>query len=152
MSEGAVEAGRAERIAEHRVKEGFRPKIEAGDVELKYEGNTLWVMLSEKDAAYYRVMCFGIWPTESEAERMAAYRAASEVGKGTKGVKIFLDDDNVTASVDMLVPDVESLLKVLVRGIELCGAGVARFGNAVQRIMEDADRDGAGEETDPEKL
>jgi len=150
VSEAAVEAGRAERIAEHLVKEGFRPKIEDGDVGFKYEGNSLWVMLSEKDATYYRVMCFGIWPIETDAGRLAAYRAASEVGKGTKGVKIFLDDDNVTTSVDMLAPDVESLLKVLVRGIELCGAGVARFVNAVQRILEDAERDGTGEETAPE--
>jgi len=139
VSEAAVEAGRAERIAEHLVKEGFRPKIEDGDVGLKYEGSTLWVMLSEKDAVYYRVMCFGLWPLETEAEQRAAYQAASEVGKETKGVKLFLDKDNVTASVDLLAPDLESLLKVLVRGIELCGAGVARFGNALQRILEEAE-------------
>ena len=141
MTSEVTDVSRAERIARFLTDEGFRPAIDDGDVSFKYQGRRLFVAIDEKDEDYYRVMKLDFWPIESGAERRAARWAASEAGRKTKGVKIFLHEDDVSASVDLLVPDVDSLLKVLLRAVELCAVGAERFGELVGQFPDEEEAD-----------
>lgn len=136
VEEPASERPRSELIAEFLAAEGFRPKIEDGDVGVKYQGSQYWIVLDEKDPEFYRVIAFRVWPIESERERVAVYAAASHVGQTTKVVKVFPTDDNVWVSAEYLAPDVPSFLKTLLRSLELCSVAVTRFKAAVGERME----------------
>ena len=141
MTDISTEASRAQKIAQFLTDEGFHPVIEDGDVSFKYEGRRFFIVIDEKDAEYYRVMRFNFWPIESEEERLVVNAAAGAVSRGTKCVKVFPVDDDVSASVDILAHDVDALLKELLRAIELCSARVERFPEAVARATEEAKDD-----------
>lgn len=113
--------------------EGYVPKLDNdGDVVFKAEGLTLIVFAAEDDEAYFRVVVPNFWNIENEEERDRAIRAANEVTAQMKVGKIQVVNDNVWASVELLLDPIESFAKVFPRCVRILTTSMSEFRDAMQ--------------------
>jgi len=87
---------------------GYAPEVtEAGGIRFKIEGVTCFLMLDD-EVAYWSLLYHRFWPIR-EGQRARVEEAAIAATAGTKVAKVYLaGDDNVTASVELLLPSPEA--------------------------------------------
>ncbi len=78
---------RAEMYRSFLASEGYTPKIDNdGDVAFKFEGGNYYILVDDKDEAFFRLAYPGFWEIESEEERAKVIEAALHATAQTKQV------------------------------------------------------------------
>ena len=87
---------------------GYAPEVtQAGEIRFKIEGVTCILMLDD-EVAYWSLLYHRFWPIRA-GQRARIEEAAIGATEGTKVAKVYLaEDDNVTASVELLLPAPEA--------------------------------------------
>jgi hypothetical protein len=121
---------RARAYVDILAAEGYRPQMdEDGDVIFKSEGLTFVIITEEEDEEYVSLVLPNFWSIESEEELARVLKAANEVNRSIKVVKIFVrkDGKNTWAAVEMFVKSPESFNLVFERALRALKGAVARF-------------------------
>ncbi len=116
-------------IRQFLATEGYVPTIdEDGDIVFKMEGGNFIVMLSEDDPEYYRIAFPGFYDVpESDTARALMLIACTSVTGKVKCAKVYPVGDTLWAKVEVFMPNVESLLPVLVRYARACRTAARYF-------------------------
>ena len=110
--------------------EGYRPSIDGdGDVKFKREGRTYFIIVSEKDPEFFRLVLANIWEIENDVERSRVLQAADHSNAASKVSKVYIVKDNVWVCVELFVAAPEDFRGRLSafhvcdgnRSLELCG-------------------------------
>ena len=122
-------------FVQHLKSEGFAPKIDKdGDVVFKIEGGIYYIAMDKNDPEFFRMVYPRFWETESEAERLKALDAANHSNVRCKVSKVMVSSGNVSAAIEMLLPDPSDFEKVFGRCVGLLRNGVNTF---LARVRED---------------
>jgi hypothetical protein len=123
----------AEIYRAHLAEEGYLPKLDNdGDIVFKREGRTYFILLSENDLEFIRVVFAGFWPIEDQDERARALAAAHHATAQTKVAKVFLVEDNVWSAVELFCSPPESGKNVIERSLRAVGGAAETFREAMQ--------------------
>ena len=100
---------RESRYLEYLRDEGYRPRIDDdGDIHVKCEGFNYYVIATD-DEQYLQLLLPGIWAIDSQPELEHCLRAASEVNRRIKVVKVAahrgMTDMFVAAEIYITHPD-----------------------------------------------
>ncbi|ADN02580.1 hypothetical protein [Spirochaeta thermophila] len=107
---------------------GTRPRIdEDGDVEFHYDGGIYYIIVDEEDPEYFSIIYPNFWEIESEDEYQQVLVAADYVTALSKVAKVYIVDDNVWATVEMILPSPEDFAQVFDRAMGLLQNGVYNF-------------------------
>jgi hypothetical protein len=122
-------------IKDYLEAEGYRPKYdEDGDLILKVEGKTIFIDKSSGDEPFIRIMIPNIWEIESEAERLKAYRCASEVTMGIKSAKAYVNThDNVHIAFESFYPNADAFCEVFPRCLSVTLGAFTDFREAMRK-------------------
>jgi hypothetical protein len=114
---------------EFLAEQGFRPKVdEEGDIHFRYEGRHHFIM-ETADEHYFHLLFPNFFPLAGEAEAAEAALAASAASRATKVAKVYLNpaQDNVTASVELLVAQPADVHEHFVRCLGILGTATGKF-------------------------
>lgn len=119
---------KAEMYYEFLKEEGYVPHYDNdGDIIFKAEGLSYLLFAAEDDPAYFRLALPFFWEIESPAERQRVLAAATTVNAEVKVVKLYVVEDHVWASVEMLIDPPESFRPIFTRSLRVLRHGVQRF-------------------------
>ena len=76
-----------------------------GDVVFKRDGKTWIIFIDDADPTFFRIALPNFWPIEDEDERQRAFAACSHASCAVKVAKVFVVNDNIWASAELLLPD-----------------------------------------------
>lgn len=112
---------------------GYETSIDSdGDVAFVIDGRNYFIETSESELQYFRIGYPNFWRIESEKERIEATEAANTATKSIKVVKVFVVNDNVWASTEILLAGHRDFALVFDRCFELLRAGVDRYVEEMQ--------------------
>ncbi len=122
-------------IKDYLEAEGYRPKYdEDGDLMFKAEGKTLFIDSTPNDEPFIRIMLPNIWEIESEAERLQAYRCASEVTMGIKSAKAYVNvHNNVHVTFESFYPNADAFCEVFHRCLSVTLGACNDFREAMRK-------------------
>ena len=119
---------RAEMYRSFLASEGYTPKIDSdGDVAFKFEGGNYYILVDDKDEAFFRLAYPGFWEIESEEERAKVIEAALHATAQTKVTKVFPVRNNTWATIEMFCSPPEVFQSVFHRCLTALRAGVVSF-------------------------
>ena len=128
---------------EYLVAEGYRPSIDGdGDIEFKREGRTYFIIVSEKDPEFFRLVLANIWNIEDDAERSRVLVAADHSNAVSKVSKVYIVKDNVWVCVELFVAAPQDFRGVFARSMSAMDAGVTNY---VDRMRQSPARCGRSE-------
>lgn len=108
--------------------EGYAPEIDSdGDVKFKKEGKFYFILISDKDPEFFRLVFPGFWSIESESERARVEKAAQHATDKTKVAKVLPVKDNTWALIEMFCSPPESFKPVFERSMNALQTAVATF-------------------------
>ena len=137
-----IEVSRISKIFEHLVTEGFRPElVSETSIKVKYQGSTLYVDIDTKDTSFFSIVCAYIWEIDSSQELLAAYKVASNTALSIQAAKAFVtsNEKNVWLVMELLCPDVDQFLPMLVRGMDIVASGRRSFRDDMLKLMSGDD-------------
>jgi hypothetical protein len=114
---------------EFLAEQGFRPKVDdEGDIHFRYEGRHHFIMETQ-DEQYFHLLFPNFFPLANEAEVEEAALAASAASRATKVAKVYLNpaQDNVSASVELLVGNPADVHAHLLRCLGILGTATGKF-------------------------
>lgn len=114
--------------AEQLRELGYEPRIEDGNVIFKTENFTMLLSVDD-DSQYMRMALPNFWALESEDEVTTALLLSHQITKETKAVKLFINDGDMWATVELFVADPRDVKPVLERSISIIQATVREFAN-----------------------
>lgn len=115
-------------FAEYLREEGYVPNIDGdGDIVFKREGRTYFVMLSDDDDVFYRIVFPAFWSIDSAQERLACEHAAVVATADTKVAKVFPVENSMWASIELFCPSLDAAIAVFPRSMDALQAAVRRF-------------------------
>ena len=119
---------------EYLSAEGYRPSIDGdGDVKFKREGRTYFIIVSEKDPEFFRLVLANIWEIEGDVERSRVLQAADHSNAVSKVSKVYIVKDNVWVCVELFVAAPEDFRGVFQRSMSAMETGVSNY---VERMRE----------------
>ena len=119
---------------EHLEAEGYRPSIDVdGDVQFKREGRTYFIIISEKDPEFFRLVLANIWKIEDDLERSRVLVAADHSNAVSKVAKVYMVKDNVWVCVELFLAAPEDFRGIFERSMSAMEAGVSNY---VERMRE----------------
>ncbi len=119
---------------EHLEAEGYRPSIDAdGDIQFKREGRTYFIIISERDPEFFRLVLANIWKIEDDSERSRVLVAADHSNAVSKVSKVYLVQDNVWVCVELFLAAPEDFKGVFERSLAAMEVGVSNY---VERMRE----------------
>ncbi len=133
MSEENKEADEATQNAQqcfmdYLEAEGFRPDLDKdGDIHFKAEGKNYYILNSEKDRQFVRLIYPNFWPIENDEERQRALVAANMASGRCKCCKVYVTDDDVIAAIELFVAEPSHAVAVLSRSLRALQNGVNAF-------------------------
>jgi hypothetical protein len=128
-------AERAQMYLEYLRSEGYVPSIDGdGDVVFKYEGRTYYIIVSETDPEYFKLLFPNFWSLESPEEKVKAERSALIATLETKVAKVSPVRENVVATIEMFCSPPESFKNVFPRSISALRSAVQTF---VEKMKEE---------------
>lgn len=131
-----------EKIMVLMKQEGFFPKLnEDNCIQFKYEGGNYFIESFEDDVGFIRIVYAYFWPIESEEERIRALTSANEVTKGIKVVKVYVINNDVWASTELLFNNEEEFCSFIMRCLDAISVAVRRF----KELMHESLRDSSSE-------
>ena len=109
-------------------EEGYRPTVDDdGDLLFKAEGKTFIIFVNEEDPTFFRLVFPNFWPIEDEDEYAKVLDAANLATARTKVTKIYSVNDNVWASAEVFVPEIEDFKKLFGRCMDALRVGFSAF-------------------------
>lgn len=109
-------------------EEGYVPQYDSdGDIIFKSEGLSYLLFAAEDDPPYFRLALPFFWEVESPQERQRAMAAATVVNAEVKVVKLYIVEDHLWASVEMLMEPPDGFKLVFSRCLRVLRHGVQRF-------------------------
>lgn len=109
-------------------QEGYFPSIDDdGDIKLKIEGKTYYVVFEEEDELYVKIIRPGFWSIDDSEERMRAERAARTATAKTKVAKVILVKDNTWASASVFSSSMENAKSIFSRLVSALQRAVQTF-------------------------
>lgn len=106
---------------------GFRPqRTQGGDLRFKYEGRTYSLTIYDDDPSFFQLLFPGIWTIDTPDELREALDVCNLLTLGRKVSKVYVDQDRsqVSASLELFVPDMRAVRSVFMRALSsLEGAG-----------------------------
>jgi hypothetical protein len=114
---------------EFLAEQGFRPKVDdEGDIHFRYEGRHHFIMETQ-DEQYFYPLFPNFLPLSGEREVQEAALAASVASRATKVAKVYLNpaQDNVSASVELLVAEPADVHAHLLRALGIIGTATGKF-------------------------
>ena len=114
---------------EFLAEQGFRPKVDGeGDIHFRYEGRNHLIMETQ-DEHYFHLLFPNFFPLSNEAEVEEAALAASAASLATKVAKVYLNpgQDDVSASVELLVSNPADVHAHLLRCLGILGTATGKF-------------------------
>ena len=119
---------KAELFKKYLAEEGYSPKADSdGDITFKYEGLTFCLFAAENDKEFFRLALPNFWSIDNEEERRKVLAAANTATASIKVGKVFMVNNNVWASVELLIDPIEGFGKVFRRSLSIISACVQRF-------------------------
>lgn len=108
-------------VREFLAGEGYRPEVDKdGDIFIKKEGRTLYVILDDDDTGYYRVLLPTIDRMEENESKVPYYLACNEGNRVVKVAKVWIQEDTVHVTAETFFSDVEAFTKNLERILACC--------------------------------
>lgn len=121
-------------------EEGYRPYVdEDGDLIFKAESKNLLIPADRGDEEFLRIALPNFWSIDSELERLMTDKAASEVNRTVKAVKVFPVEDNIWASVEIFASPIQSVHDVLPRYIQVLLLALDEFRQQMQKLRAQQD-------------
>ncbi|HOJ13411.1 MAG TPA: hypothetical protein PLS81_04775 [Deltaproteobacteria bacterium] len=125
----------AARYTDFLTDQGFRPEIDKdGDVKFLFEGGLYYILVSEKDPEFFRLVYPNFWEIESDEEKMKATIAASFATADTKVAKVILVGNNVWASVESFFESPDHFKGVFRRSISAIRTAVSSFRDNMKQL------------------
>ena len=119
---------KAELYEEYLRQEGFSPTVDGdGDVIFKFEGRTYILFGNEGDTQFFRLAFPNFWEIESDEEEHRVERAAMDVNKSMKVVKIHTAGKNTWVSVELLIDPPENFTGIFQRSLRMIREAVQEF-------------------------
>jgi len=136
--EQAAEAPSKEQLQrlyiEHLTAEGYRPDVDVdGDIQFKREGRRYFIIISEKDPEFFRLVLANIWEIEDDLERSRVLVAADHSNAVSKVSKVYIVKNNVWVCVELFVAAPEDFRGIFERSMSAMDAGVSNY---VERMRE----------------
>ena len=117
------------------TRQGFRPEIDKdGDVKFYFEGGLYYILISEKDPEFFRLVYPNFWEIENDQEKMKATIAASFATADTKVAKVFVLRDNVWASVESFFESPDHFMGVFKRSMSALRTAVSTFRDNMKEL------------------
>jgi hypothetical protein len=100
----------------------------ASAIHFRYEGRNHFIMETQ-DEHYFHLLFPNFFPLSNEAEVEEAALAASAASRATKVAKVYLNpgQDDVSASVELLVSDPADVHAHLLRCLGILGTATGKF-------------------------
>ena len=133
-------------VKDYLVEEGYRPVLdEDGDINFKSEGKFYLIDTYKDDDKFIRLLAPNIWEIESEAELKQALIQANRVSCTVKSAKVFVieNQENVWASIEMFMADVEAFIAVFPRCLHVLAAAVRDFSEGMRQAQAEDNEEGA---------
>lgn len=113
---------------DHLRQEGYTPETDGeGDIHFKQEGFLFYIIIDDKDPAYFHLVLPGIWSLESSQERARALEVCALVASATKVVKLFPVRDSIWVTAELFLAQPEDFKAVLRRCLRLLPAAAHDF-------------------------
>jgi len=110
------------------TEQGYRPEVDTdGDVSFMKEGGHYYILVDEKDPAYFRLCYPNFWSVESEDERRRVLQACDYANRRSKAAKLFTVKDDTWASIEMFLSDSEGFKAIFDRALSALQNGVLNF-------------------------
>lgn len=136
---------KSELYFEYLAEEGFRPKIDEGDIVFKKEGRTYVLFVDDNDEHLFRLGALFLRRIESEDERIQALQVASDVTGLFKVTKVYVANDHVHATAELLFSNPEDFKPLFYRVLGLIDAGTDKFAEGMA-AFENADDENEDED------
>jgi hypothetical protein len=108
--------------------EGYPHEIDNdGDVLFKCEGRSYFILISENDHEYFKLVFPGFWSIDNDAERERVERAALLATADTKVAKVYPVGDNVWATIELFCMPPENFKAVFRRSMSALRHSVDTF-------------------------
>ncbi|MBQ6862203.1 MAG: hypothetical protein IJN98_06290 [Alistipes sp.] len=125
-----------ERCMEILREEGYLPTIDDdGDIKLKVQGLTYYVICDSDDDVYLRVWLPSFWSIENNEEFAKAHFVANKVNREYKVAKVTINknNDNTHAQCEMFIsPDDPQLKRILLRLFNLLSSVRSDFAEGMR--------------------
>lgn len=116
----------ADLVKDWLASEGYKYTIDNdGDLQFKYQGLPMWVMVDQNDPLFLRVIMPNVYQLENN--RAKVLEILNGLNANIKAVKGFLVDENVWLSIEMYIdssPEVEDFIE---RCLDILLAGFRKF-------------------------
>lgn len=107
---------------------GYAPSLDAdGDVEFQKGKGNYFIQVTEDDPRYFRLVFPNFWKHEAPGEREQALAAADAVNSDNKVVKVYSQQGDTWASVELLLKDPADFKPLLPRALEMIQGAVDDF-------------------------
>lgn len=117
-------------------EEGYLPTIDDdGDIKLKVQGLTYYVITDTDDEVYLRVWLPSFWSIENDQEFAKAHFVANKVNREYKVAKVTIakNNDNTHAQCEMFIsPDDPQLKRILLRLFNLLSSVRSDFADGMR--------------------
>lgn len=133
-------------VKDYLVEEGYRPVIdEDGDINFKSEGKFYLIDTYKDDEQFIRLFAPNIWEIENEEELKQALLQANRITCNLKSAKVFVieNQENVWASIEMFVADVDAFIAVFPRCLSVVAAAVKDFREGMRQMQSADSEEGA---------
>lgn len=124
-----TKAQRAHSFLEYLTNEGYIATVDQdSDIVLKHEGGVYLIVLDDLDPGFFRIVFPNFWSIDSESARTKAEKAALTATAATKVAKVFPVSNNLWATVELFVTDLDQAKAVFKRSMSALRAAVVKFG------------------------
>ncbi len=124
------------RLHEVLLEEGYG-KVSVdddGDLVFKAEGRTYVFLFDARDSEFLRLVFPNFWSVDDDEERALCLEASNEVTKTCKVARVYVSGEEVSGSVELLVPDAQGLNgKVVERLLAMMRNAVDTFVREMRR-------------------
>jgi hypothetical protein len=124
----------ADQVFQYLDRENYRPtKTDENVVQFKIEGGTFFVLLDPNDPTFFRLVFPNFFPINNEADRQRALRVADIATARCKAGKVFLNENNVWATVEQFYASPEQFFAVFQRSLSALRFTVAVFAEEINK-------------------
>lgn len=122
-------------IHEFLSAEGYRPEADAdGDLTFRADGLNFLFVTEATDPHYARLTLPAIWCLETPTDVQVVRRVVDELNRELKLIKVYVLDEAIWLSVEMLCPDIRQWMDYLPRLIETLVRATRRLAESIHDL------------------
>jgi len=116
--------------------EGFRPRMNEGEITFKYEGKSFLLHPDETDRTYFHLVLPNIYEIKSEEEDAEASDLMNDGNMKLKVVKIFKVDNSIWMSAECFMDRPESFASFFERACDYLASALSSFHRGMRERMD----------------